>query len=78
MVARVAGGQSRVRRLLPPALLAAAAAACAVGLAKPERTVAVPVEKASVVLVTDESGSMSATDVDPSRLAAASPAARGA
>ena len=74
--ARVAGGQSHLRRLVPPALLATAAAACAVALAKPERSVAVPVEKASVVLVTDESGSMSATDVDPSRLAAAQSAAR--
>ena len=35
-----------------------------------------PVEKASVVLVTDESGSMSATDVDPSRLEAARSAAK--
>ena len=34
-----------------------------------------PIEKASVVLVTDESGSMSATDVDPSRLEAARSAA---
>ncbi len=73
--ARVAPAQSRLRRIVPPALLAAAATALAVALAKPERTVAVPVEKASVVLVTDESGSMSATDVDPSRLAAARSAA---
>ena len=73
--ARVAGDQPRLRRLIPPALLAAAAAACAVALAKPQTTVAVPVQKASVVLVTDESGSMSATDVDPSRLAAAQNAA---
>jgi Ca-activated chloride channel homolog len=73
--ARVAGAQPRLRRVIPPALLAAAAAALAVALAKPQASVAVPVEKASVVLVTDESGSMSATDVDPSRLAAARSAA---
>jgi Ca-activated chloride channel family protein len=63
------------RRVLPPALLAAAGATLAVSFAKPQASVAVPVEKASVMLVTDESGSMSATDVDPSRLAAARSAA---
>jgi Ca-activated chloride channel homolog len=76
VLARVAGAQPRLRRILPPALLAAAAVSCGVALAKPQKTVAVPVEKASVVLVTDESGSMSATDVSPSRLAAAQSAAR--
>ena len=73
--AAAAGRQPRLRRILPPALLAAAAATLAVAVAKPQTTVAVPVEKASVVLVTDESGSMSATDVDPSRLDAARSAA---
>src|SRR3954471_16373079 len=68
--------QPRIRRVLPPALLAAAAALLAVSLAKPQATMAVPVEKASVMLVTDESGSMSATDVDPSRLDAARSAAQ--
>jgi Ca-activated chloride channel family protein len=66
----------RLRRVLPAALLAAAAAMLAVATAKPQATMAVPVEKASVVLVTDESGSMSATDVDPSRLEAARSAAK--
>jgi Ca-activated chloride channel family protein len=74
--ARVAGGQPKWRRVVPPALLATAAAACALAFAKPQATVAVPVEKASVVLVTDESGSMAASDVDPSRLQAAQSAAR--
>jgi Ca-activated chloride channel family protein len=73
--ARAAGRPPQLRRLLPAALLAAAGTALAVALAKPQTTVAVPVEKASVMLVTDESGSMSANEVDPSRLAAAQSAA---
>jgi len=59
------------RRRLPAALLALAVAALAVALARPQRTVQVPVEQASVMLVTDASGSMEAVDVKPSRLAAA-------
>ncbi len=59
------------RRRIPAALLALAVAALAVALARPEHTVQVAVEQASVVLVTDASGSMEAKDVQPSRLAAA-------
>jgi Ca-activated chloride channel family protein len=66
----------RWRRVVPVALTGASAVALALAFAKPERTVAVPVEKASVVLVTDESGSMRADDVSPSRLQAAQSAAR--
>jgi Ca-activated chloride channel homolog len=66
---------ARRRRFLPAALLATAAAALAVSFSKPQTTVAVPVEKASVMLVTDESGSMAAGDVTPSRLSAAAAAA---
>ncbi len=61
----------RVRRALPTLLLCLALAALALALARPEATVAVPNERASVILVTDTSGSMNATDVEPSRLAAA-------
>jgi Ca-activated chloride channel homolog len=64
------------RRHLPAALALAAVAALALALAKPHRTVRVPVEQASIVLVTDHSGSMQATDVDPSRLGAAQRAAQ--
>jgi Ca-activated chloride channel homolog len=46
-----------------------------VALARPHATVAVPVERASVVLVTDASRSMLATDVEPSRMDAARAAA---
>ena len=61
----------RVRRALPTLLLCLALAALALALARPEATVAVPNERASVMLVTDTSGSMNATDVEPSRLSAA-------
>ena len=69
------GRAPRWRRRVPPTLLALAALALAVAMARPQATVAVPVEKASVMLVTDESGSMAAEDVDPTRLAAAQNAA---
>ena len=74
-LAAVMPKSSKIRRNVPPALLLTALAAMAVALARPEATVAVPVEKASVMLVTDTSGSMNATDVSPTRLAAAQAAA---
>ena len=64
------------RRHLPAALALAALAALVVSLAKPQKTVAVAVQRASIMLVTDHSGSMKATDVQPNRLAAAQRAAR--
>jgi Ca-activated chloride channel family protein len=44
-------------------------------MAKPQTTVAVPVEQARVVIATDRSGSMQAEDVAPDRLTAARDAA---
>jgi Ca-activated chloride channel family protein len=67
--------ESQWRRHLPMALFAVALAALALALARPEATVAVPVERASVVLVTDVSRSMLATDIEPSRIQAAKKAA---
>jgi Ca-activated chloride channel family protein len=63
------------RRHVPLVAYALALAVLIVALAKPQRTVAVPVERASIMLTTDFSGSMQATDVPPSRLAAARAAA---
>jgi Ca-activated chloride channel family protein len=59
------------RRHVPYALYGLALAGLALALARPEITVAVPDERASIVLATDTSGSMQATDVPPSRLVAA-------
>jgi Ca-activated chloride channel homolog len=64
-----------VRRHVPLALYALALSAVAVALARPEATFAVPEERAAVVLATDISGSMEATDVEPSRMEAARRAA---
>jgi Ca-activated chloride channel family protein len=74
-LAAVVGRTGRARRVIPPALLCLSLAGLVLALARPEATVAVPIEKASVMLVTDTSGSMNATDVAPTRLAAAQSAA---
>jgi Ca-activated chloride channel family protein len=63
------------RRHAPLVAIALALAALIVAAARPERTVAVPVERASIMLVTDVSGSMKSTDVKPNRLTAAKRAA---
>ena len=63
------------RRHAPMLAAGLALAVLILAAAKPQRTVAVPVERASIVLATDASGSMTATDLKPSRLAAAKRAA---
>jgi Ca-activated chloride channel family protein len=63
------------RRHAPMVVAALALAVLIVAAAKPQRTVAVPVERASIVLATDVSGSMTARDLQPTRLAAAKQAA---
>jgi Ca-activated chloride channel homolog len=65
----------RWRRHVPIAAHAVALGALIVALARPETTIAVPVEQATVVVATDRSGSMLAKDVSPSRLVAARRAA---
>ena len=65
-----------MRRHLPPLLLMAALAVLVVALARPQRTVAAPERAATVMMVTDISGSMNATDVEPNRISAAVKSAR--
>jgi Ca-activated chloride channel homolog len=70
VLASVAARSNWTRHI--PALLALLAlAALLVALARPERTVAAEQRQAMVVMVTDVSGSMRATDVQPTRLIAA-------
>jgi Ca-activated chloride channel homolog len=64
------------RRHLPIVAYLLALLVGTLALARPEATVAVPEERASVMLVTDVSGSMQANDVEPSRMAAVRGAAR--
>ncbi|HEX8119928.1 MAG TPA: VWA domain-containing protein [Solirubrobacteraceae bacterium] len=74
-VAAVAPRPSAWRRRIPAALLALAVIALVGALARPQSTVAVPIERATVMLITDGSRSMQAVDVEPSRIAAAKAAA---
>lgn len=71
----VAGTGSSWRRRLPALLALAAIAALALALARPRMSYSAARDQASIMLVTDHSGSMAATDVEPTRLAAAERAA---
>lgn len=63
-------------RFLPPALLLAALAALAVGLARPSVSVSAERKQGTVVLALDRSGSMLAEDVPPDRITASRDAAQ--
>jgi Ca-activated chloride channel family protein len=63
------------RRHAPMLIFAIAIALLIAAAARPQRTVAVPVNSAAIMLANDISSSMSATDVKPSRLGAAQKAA---
>jgi Ca-activated chloride channel family protein len=72
----VAPRRPRWRRHVPVTVMALAVVALIVAAARPQRTVAVPVEQAQIMLLTDVSGSMLATDVAPNRLTAVRRAAQ--
>lgn len=76
LAASVAPRRPRWRRHVPLVAFLLAVAILIAAAAKPQRTVAVPVEHAQIMLLTDVSGSMLATDVEPNRLVAARRAAK--
>jgi Ca-activated chloride channel homolog len=75
VLASVAGG-SAWRRYVPAVVCLLALAALCVGIARPQRDTLVPEERATVILVIDDSLSMQARDVKPTRLDAAKKALR--
>ena len=74
-VRQVVAASPSWERHVPAALALAAIAALAVALARPRVVEHIPTNQANMMLVTDHSGSMAATDVQPTRLAAAVAAA---
>ncbi len=76
VLAGVAEETTSRRAWIAPALFLLALVSAGVALARPEVTRSVPDERATIVLVVDSSGSMSADDVQPTRLTAAQNAVR--
>ncbi|MCO5100610.1 MAG: VWA domain-containing protein [Burkholderiaceae bacterium] len=73
---REAAGRQRWRRHVPPLLFLLAITTLLLAVARPSAVVTLPSKHDTVVLTMDVSGSMRASDVSPTRLAAAQLAAR--
>ncbi|HYH49000.1 MAG TPA: VWA domain-containing protein [Acidimicrobiia bacterium] len=76
LLAEIAPPNPGWRRHLPAAAVGLALAALVIAIAEPVQQVRVPKEAATVMMVIDVSASMDATDVSPSRLEAATSAAK--
>jgi Ca-activated chloride channel homolog len=68
--------RSRWHRHVPPALFLAAIAGLTIAAARPQISRDIALNKTSIILTLDVSGSMCATDVEPNRLTAAQNAAK--
>ena len=70
------GAGHRLRRHIPPLMFLGAFTLMVLAIARPAAVVTLPSQHETVILSMDVSGSMRATDVKPSRIAAAQEAAR--
>jgi Ca-activated chloride channel family protein len=70
------GPGQRVRRHVPPALFLLAMIATIVAIARPSAVITLPSEQRVIVMALDVSLSMRATDIEPTRFAAAKEAAK--
>lgn len=75
LLREVAGRRPGLRRHIPPLLFLLGIGALLFSLARPSAVIAIPRDQADVMLVVDTSGSMTATDLRPSRIVAARQAA---
>lgn len=76
MVKQAMGKGPGWRRHLPPALLLVAITVLILAVARPAAVVTLASARATIILAMDISGSMRATDVEPTRIAAAQEAAK--
>jgi len=76
IVREALGPGQRLRRHLPPLLFLMAIALAIFGIARPTAVVTLPSEQRQIILAIDVSLSMRASDVQPSRIAAAQAAAK--
>ena len=76
LIANARGAAPRLRRHLPPLLMLVALALMIVAIARPASVISLPYQYETVVLAIDASGSMRASDVAPTRIAAARAAAK--
>jgi len=76
IVREAMGAGQSMRRHIPPALFLLALIAMLVAAARPMAVVTLPSNQQTIILAMDVSGSMRATDVQPSRIVAAQEAAK--
>jgi Ca-activated chloride channel homolog len=76
IVREAQGPGSTWRRHIPPVLLLLALAATLFAVSRPSAVVTLPIIDQTIILAIDVSGSMRATDVEPSRIVAAQNAAK--